>query len=214
MNLAHLGALYLLVGLGCAGALIARDGRAVQRLDAALLVLVWPLYGPLLLLQHAPALATTTARPPSVGTPQPVDQLDALAPLRADGLGVLLPDEATGRRLSASMREAARRIDEIDALLAQPQHAEADALSRQHELSQRGDPDGAALIEHRLRMIRRLRDLRERLSRELAQLGELLSQLQLQAQVVRLSGRDDDLRDLLDELLARQHGLDAIFMDE
>lgn len=207
MRLAELVLLYLLVGGGCAITVIALRGRSGPVfLDAALLLPLWPLYGPFLVVQGAPTRMDGTAS---------AELLRSLARARGTPMAAFLPDEAAGRALAQRVRAAGERIAEIDALLEQPEFSEDDALARAEEFREKDARVSAAALE-RARNIRRLRGLRDRFSRELDQVGELLQQLRIQAEVVRLSGTSDHgVRELVEELLARVEGLDEVMeLDE
>lgn len=207
MRLPELLLLYVLVGGGCAVTLVAVRGRGGPALfDAAILVPLWPLYGPFLVVQGAPLRVDGTAS---------AELLRSLAKARGTPMAAFLPDEAAGRALAHRVRSAGERIAEIDALLAQPEFSESDALARAEAFRDKDERVAAAALE-RARNIRRLRALRDRFSRELDQVAELLQQLRIQAEVVRLAGASDHgVRELVQELLARVEGLDEVMeLDE
>jgi hypothetical protein len=207
MRLSELVLFYLLVGGGCGIAVVALKGASPPAfLDAAIIVPLWPLYGPFLLAQTA-GVATDPAASNDV--------LRALAKVKGTPLAAFLPDETAGRALAQRIRGAGERIAEIDALLAQPEFSEADALARHDEFREK-DAQVAGAALKRVQNIRRLRALRDRFSRELDQVSELLKQLRIQAEVVRLSGTSQDgVRELVQELLARVEGLDEVMeLDE
>lgn len=207
MRLPELVLLYVMVGGGCAVTLLAVRGHAgPQVFDAAMLVPLWPLYGPFLLAQGAPLRADGSAS---------AELLRSLAKARGTPMAAFLPDEAAGRALAQRIRSAGERIAEIDALLIQPEFSEDEALARADAFRERDERVAAAALE-RARNIRRLRALRDRFSRELDQVAELLKQLRIQSEVVRLAGAaDDGVRELVHELLARVEGLDEVMeLDE
>lgn len=207
MKLLELVLLYLLIGGGCAVTAVAMRGwSGPQALDAVMLVPLWPLYGPFLLAQGAPSRSDGTAS---------AELLRSLARARGTPMAAFLPDEAAGRALAQRVRSAGERIAEIDALLVQPEFSEVDALARAEAFRVKDERVAAAALEQ-ARNIRRLRALRDRFSRELDQVAELLKQLRIQAEVVRLAGATDDgVRELVHELLARVEGLDEVMeLDE
>lgn len=184
MRAGELALLYLLVGMGASAAVLARHqaARAQRALDAALVLAFWPLYGPLLLL----------------GSPA------AAAPR---GLAALAPGPALVERIGAGEL----RLVELDALLARPEHCETRALAREAELRAVGDEVGERLTQARVEAIRRLGERRQRLARELDQARELLVQLRLQSELVRLGdGADEESRALLAELSLKVECLDEI----
>lgn len=204
--------LYVLIGVGCAIALVARQGRAATPLvDMALLLAFWPLFGPFVLArpgQHH-------GGPSPTGTHTQGEGLEELlmALRRAGGapLASLLPDLDTGRRLQSRLEIAARHVSEIDRLLGMEQYSEDAALARQADLQAAGDTRSAEMVDGRLQIIGRLRRLRDHFDQEINQISELLTQLQLQAELVRIAGTaSDDTRDLVLELVTRIQGLEEL----
>jgi len=195
-----MGVVYVLVGCGFALFVLRRRGAA--RTGEALLALVfWPLCAPFLV--HGASAWRAGADP--IG---PFDQAQASA------LAGLLPGGAVVRTLADRLRAAALRIEEIDRLLARPEFSADDARARREAFAAAGDARGAAAAASRLQNVERLRALRDRSARQLDQLRELLGQLRVQAEVVRLSGSSGDgTRELVEEILARVEGLDAALDD-
>ncbi|HVO30326.1 MAG TPA: hypothetical protein VMV18_06305 [bacterium] len=199
MRVPELAVLYALIGAGLAVAVVMRGHSAGE---GAILLALWPLYGPFLVFADAPAgpgaasgeAAFAAAMRRAAGTP----------------LAALLPEPRAARALARRLRLAETRVAEIDALLRRPEFDEADARARFEELRARGDADRAAVTaDHRVRNIARLRALRARFARELDEVRELIAQLTTQAEVVRLSGElDDTSAGLVRELVHRVEGLD------
>lgn len=191
MKATELALLYLLVGLGASAAVLvrARAERTQRVLDAALVLAFWPLYGPFLLIGAGPGAPSSAPRGIAALAPGP----DALAAL-AERIGL-----------------ADRRLRDIDALLARPEHQEADARAREHALRAAGDPVGEKLAQGRVAAIRRLVEVRARLARELDQARELLVQLRLQGELVKLAGTPSGSDELLEELRLRVETLDEIW---
>lgn len=191
MRATELSILYVLVGVGCASAVVAQ-ARAQRALDALLVLLFWPLYGPFLLLGARVAAGPHTGRSASA--------LDGLT------AGPELLAELEGRVAAAE-----RRLAEIDGMLARPELSEVEATRRELERAEAGDGVGEKLARGRLSAIRRLRALRQRFSRELEQVRELTLQLRLQGELVKLAGDPDgSTRELLAELTLRVECLDEI----
>ncbi|HWN71291.1 MAG TPA: hypothetical protein VNM90_26820 [Haliangium sp.] len=238
MSLTPLAALYAAVGAGCVVAYWAALGRTatsagrrrVAVADAVLLGLLWPLYGPFLLMRgdedaraDGPG-ALSHARPEA----REVAFLGALRRARQTPLGAVLPDEATARALAQRLRVAAAKVTEIDGLLAQPVFDEDDVRRRLDELTARAASEWAvATARMRLQNIHRLRALRHRFAAELDEVGELLVQLTTQAEVLRLAGpaaspgggpggsidASGDPAELVRELVSRVEGLDQMLDD-
>lgn len=212
MTLLHLSILYALAGLGGAAGLVARRGRATSPLDAALVALLWPLYGPFLLLQEAPEAAPQATRARR-GAPAEA-AFDARERAGGAPLAELLPDAQAGRRLERRLAQARRRVDEINALLDRTSYCVEDVRARQQHLRAQGDEASARMVGQRLQLIERLARMRERFAREITQISELLTQLELQAEVIRLSGGDDPTQELVDELMIRVQSLDELLDEE
>ena len=224
MKLTQLLIFYGVLGAASALALLLWQRRRGQLnlMDVALLGCCWPLYGPFVWMrledQQQPAHEMT--REPDL-TRQGVSghwprssAHDALEALRRAGgapLAALLPDLEAGQRLSARMDMARQRVREIEALLARDALDITQAQRRQRELRERGDAQSADMIDQRIQMIRRLGQLRDAFWRELTQIEELLTQLELQAEVVRIAGSvSDDTRTMAIELVARLQGLEEV----
>lgn len=226
MSLAPLAALYVAVGAGCVVAywgVTARGSstgaaRRVVVADAVLLGLLWPLYGPFLLMREGEGAVQDGPAATEIAF------LAALRRARQTPLGAVLPDEATARALAQRLRVAAAKVAEIDALLAQPVFDEDDVRRRLDELSARGASEWAVTTARmRLQNILRLRALRHRFAAELDEVGELLVQLTTQAEVLRLAGPATgaqagtgvgEVADLVQELVSRVEGLDEMLDDD
>ena len=224
MSLTPLAGLYLAVGVGCVVAYWAALGRVATSAgrgrmavaDAALLGLLWPLYGPFLLMR------SDEDGPEDGPAAREVAFLGALRRARQTPLGAVLPDETSARALAQRLRVAAAKVAEIDRLLAQPVFAEEDVRRRLDELTARAASEWAvATARMRLQNIHRLRALRHRFASELDEVGELLVQLTTQAEVLRLAGpapagADEgpgDVAELVRELVSRVEGLDQMLDD-
>lgn len=152
MSVDALGVAYVACGVGCA--LVLRR----TWLDAALLLLCWPLYAPFL-WPDGPA---------------------------ADLADVLPGDEA--RRLQERIGLARRRAARIDALLETPDFDATATRERVETLRAAGHEGAAEVAQRNLRHIERLVRARTRAAAELAEVDELLRQIRTQAAVIRLSG--------------------------
>ncbi|MEZ4266139.1 MAG: hypothetical protein R3F39_07155 [Myxococcota bacterium] len=210
MKLFELSLIYFLIGLGCALALAARGGAWGPRaLDAGLALVLWPLIMPFALMR------TSDSQPNTPVSAVESAFLDAIRRASSTPLGKLLPDAETARALGARLRGAAARVADIDALLAQPDFSLELAQRRRDELAERGDRQALDAVDSRIQNLNRLRALRDRFARELDAVAELLAQLRIQAEVVRLAGGlDDDTRERVADLLARVEGLDAALADD
>ena len=178
--------LYGAVGVLAAGALLAVARGRMS--DAALLFAFWPLYGPFLLLGRSqsdrPALAS------------------------------LVVGEEAVRALEARLEKAQDKVREIDTLLQRNDFSVAEAKTRYDELADRGDERAAASAKARLENIHRLVRLRERFERELTEIDELMAQLRVQSEVVRIAGgADDGTSELVHEIGCRVEVLDSLLAE-
>jgi hypothetical protein len=202
MGLLQTGIFYLLVGVAVGAAAYLREGEgsALSRgLRALLVTCFWPLYLPLLL--GGPRAATPATSDRAAG-PRESERTDPRVQRAAEGLlrgleqlgdvsaGVLHPEAARIRALSASLHGMSGRLREMDRLLASPEFDAGAARALLAELSTRtqsrspadGDPRVGSL-HTRLRNIERLQTLRDRtaelLERTLLKLEELSSAILL-----------------------------------
>ena len=202
MRAPELAIIYVLIGVGSTVAL-ALYARTIKPrwVDAMIMVPFWPLYGPFLLMR----LSETGGVEANMG------------PWSALGgsLAGLLPDPSMISALNERIRQAKQRITEIDLLLSRPEFCETAALERHLELQAKGDRRSAEKVQARLQNIRRLRKLRDRFSRELTEVTELLTQLEVQSEVLRLAGPTKEATgEIVAEVMARIEGLDAILASE
>ena len=199
MSLDLLGVGYL--GLGALTALVLAITMRRQRAsDTLLLVVLWPLWAPLMIAQRH-----------SVGDDER-ELLSALSRAQSSPLAQVLPDAETARVLAARLREATERLAELDALLDRPDFDPALVETRVKELAARGANAAAATAQLRVRTLGQLRSLRVRYRSELDEVHELIAQLVTQAELVRLQPSiAKSSADLVHELVARVEGLDDLF---
>ncbi len=174
MTLGALGLGYL--GLGAVIAIgvtitIPRPSLA----DVVLLIGLWPIATPLVLAGHRDEndLAET-------------ELLAALERASASPLASVLPDAETARVLARRLRAAGIRVTELDGLLARSDFDPRQAEHRARELEGRGATAAAATAQLRVRMLGQLLALRERYRSERDEIRELISQLLIQAELIRL----------------------------
>jgi hypothetical protein len=184
--------LYLVVGAGVAGAvyLTQRAGRLPARwFLVATAVLFWPLYLPVLLSSSRTGTGGSADAPPRDELTTAISQVDAELSAALEGLDgwaeeVLIREKVRLRDLSAAWLAQARRIRDMDRVLAQPEYAGEDFP----ELSPaaRTSPDSDRLQscrQARRENVERLRRLRQRayddLMGSLAWVRELVSMIYL-----------------------------------
>ncbi|MBH24730.1 MAG: hypothetical protein CMH57_09820 [Myxococcales bacterium] len=218
MTATPLIALYVIIGLGCAVTLFATRRHEAQLVDGLLLFTLWPLFGPFVLTrgEESPGGSSPRMGPAHGLDPEdPDDLLDALRRAGGGPLAALLPDVDAGRQLARRLQVAREHVAEIDRLFQLEQYSEEAALARQRELRDRGDDRSASMIDNRLQIIRRLRRMRERFNQEIQQIRETLTQLQIQAELVRIAGTADrDTRDMVEDLVQRIQGLEDVMTEE
>jgi DNA-binding transcriptional MerR regulator len=197
MTLGVLGVGY--IGVGVAIAAVVSIARRPGLADALLLVGLWPLYGPFLLLGRSPDSRET-------------ELLEALARAAASPLAGVLPDAESARVLARRLREAGTRLAELDEVLARPDFDPVAAEARARELAARGAMAAAGTAQLRVRTLAQLRTLRGRYRSDLDEVGELVSQLVTQCELVRLDpGMAQAGSELVRELVARVEGLGDLF---
>jgi len=191
------------VGAGVLVLAIVATLRAVPSLgDGLLLVGLWPLWGPLLVVESRQRQPGDHER----------ELLGALARAKASPLAQVLPDADTARVLAGRLREAGQRLDELEAVLARPDFDPVAAEARARELAGRGASAAAATAQLRVRTLAQLQTLRVRYRRELDEVHELIAQLVTQAELVRLQPAiAQSSSELVRELVARVEGLDELF---
>jgi hypothetical protein len=193
-----LGVLYFFIGAGCIFVLYTKKKAERSALDMLLLLLLWPLYGPLLFMGKSPA-------PERIKNPHAEAFLAAVRRAEGTPLEKFLPDAPELLRLSDRLRIASDKITEIDQLLSRHEFSQAATLARVEELRQKKASERAiSAASLRLQNIERLQDLKHRFVQELDEVEELLAQLTAQAEVTRLAGSSDEsASELVKELLQR-----------
>jgi hypothetical protein len=202
VTLAGIGASYLAAGVAIAAiAAIAR--RLESARDAALIIALWPLWAP---------LALSRRDEPGALDPRERELLGALARAQSSPLAAALPDAATARRLGERLREAARRLAELDAVLARPGFDPESAERRASELAARDATAAAATARLRARTLIQLRALRAQFRADLDEVQEGIAQLVAQAELVRLHPASAPASGaLVRELVAQIEGLEDLF---
>ncbi|MCB9523787.1 MAG: hypothetical protein H6702_10550 [Myxococcales bacterium] len=189
MTVTHLALIYLVVGVGWAGLHLHRHPTGAGAVDATLLVVVWPLYGPLV----------TGRRPDS----------PLLAVLQA-----ALPEGEAAARLARTIQVLDGRIARLDALLAQSDFDPQAAAARVEILLAQGHAAAAQAAQRRVTALHRLAETRARSVAARATLDELLAHLRTQVELARFTGAGDGAEATLAELTDLVGTLDALLDDE
>lgn len=208
MSLLDLGALYALVGLGCAVVVFkrARGSRRRRAASGALALVLWPIWAPLALVPDPPRRTPASGRVARVEA-----ELErAVAAAKGSPFEMLLPEEAADR-IRAELRSAAARIDELDLVLAQPGFDRAEAERRVAELSHEGSPNALRTAVLHRDNVARLEALRDKHARAIEELGELVGALRSQLVLARYAGSSPEgVGGIVTELWARVEGLGEV----
>jgi len=197
--LVAIGLGYLAIGVAIAAvlAIVRRPSIA----DAVMVIALWPIAVPIVLAGDG-----------RDGDRGVAELLAALARASASPLAAVLPDAETARVLACRLREAGKRLADLDLVLARPDFDPRAAEQRALDLSTRGASVAAATAQLRVRTLGQLRALRERYHHELDEVRELIAQLVAQAELVRLQpALAHGSGELVRELVDRVEGLDDLF---
>lgn len=208
MSLLDLAALYALVGLGCA-TLVWRRTRGSRRrraASAALSLGLWPIWAPLALVPDPPRRTPASGRVARIEA-----ELErAVAAAAGSPFEMLLPEEAA-ERIRSELRHAMLRIDELDSVLAQPGFDLAQAERRVTELADSGSPTALRTAVLHRNNVGRLEALRDKHTRALEELGELVGALRSQLVLARYAGSSPEgVGGIVTELWARVEGLGEV----
>ncbi|MCZ7683767.1 MAG: hypothetical protein M5U28_35375 [Sandaracinaceae bacterium] len=205
MSLLDLAALYALVGVGCAVVVFKKTHGSRRRRagSAALAMTLWPIWAPLALVPDPPRRTPASGRVARIEA-----ELErATAAAAGSPFEVLLPEEAA-ERIRTELRQAALRIDELDAVLAQPGFDLAEAERRVGELTGSGSSTALRTAVLHQGNVARLEALRDRHARALEELGELVGALRSQLVLARYAGSSPEgVGGIVTELWARVDGL-------
>lgn len=220
MRVIDLMALYALVGIGCAVAVLRlpRGAAGTRRaLDAVLLLLAWPLYLPTLLAPQGRAAAG-----PAAGADLQHEQqrlLQALDAVADPALLKILPSREQVRRLMAHVELLQAKVAELDQVLSSDEFNadRAERLQRDAEAAAAaGTPASPDLTaaRHLVRSIERLSSLRRQAAGERDDLLCLCGRLRVQLTLLRFTGsggerrgaNEEDIGPLVAELLGRVEG--------
>ena len=192
---------YGIVGLVVAAALLLRE-ESPGALRAVFLfasgVVFWPLYAPFLLGERTAQPTRTVSEAggllPRIRSAEE-RLLAALSKVSGVAEEVLAPEVARVRGLASSLVAMAKRLEEMDEMLATPEFSAAAAESALADLQGRGKGEDDARVQSvraRLRNVDRLAGMRGRtcedLERALLKMEEMSSQMLL----LKFAGRPDD----------------------
>ncbi len=193
MSVTHLACVYALIGAGWAVLRVRQVGLGGgAAVDVALLIVIWPLYGPLM------------GDGPTAAAPTPL----------LTGLLAALPDAAEAQRLAQTLAALDGRIAGLDALLAQPDFDPAGARARVAALTAQGHTEAARAAARRVAGLDRLLETRARCVAGRAAIDEVIGHLRTQVEVARYTGAAHSAGAALAELEPLVEGLDALLEDE
>ena len=219
MRLVDLVLLYAIVGVACAIAIYraspSRGARAM--IVAAATIPIWPLWAPIALTVQRPRPrraandARASARTPAAAAAARVAKAidEGVSACAGSSLEPLLSREA-GDRIAAEVARAAGRLAEIDATLARPELDRDAATARLAELElQRASPRAIATAKLHLDNIDRLRAMRDRDARAIAELADLVQALTAQLALAKFAGSSsrEGASGIVSEVWARVEGL-------
>jgi hypothetical protein len=192
MSVAQLTLIYVVIGAGWALVRIKQVGLSgAGVIDAGFLILIWPLYGPLMGPQpHAPA-----------------------NPL----LSVLieaLPDAHAAQRMAQTITALDTRIDALNTLLARPEFDLEAVTRRTAELTRDGHDAAARAATRRHASLQQLSQTRAQCVAQRVALDELLVHLRTQVEVARYTGTADGAHRAVGELENLVGDLDALLDDD
>lgn len=210
MRVLDLGAVYFALGLVLLVAVMRRARRSP--LDAALLVLLWPMYLPVLLAEGAPAV---TRKPSPFGPirDEHEEMRRALASVGDETIARLLPTPLHVDRLFEHLTSLDAKVQELTEVLAKD---ELD-LGRATRAVREAEAEGGVAQKHAesvLSSVRRLLSLRDRALRERDELLSLSRRLRLAVTVLRFSGgTEEDVGGIVAEIVGRVEGVREAFSE-
>lgn len=208
MSLVDLAVLYALVGLGCATVVWRRTQGSPRRraASAALALPLWPIWAPLALVPDPPRRTPASGRVARIEA----ELEQAVSAAAGSPFAILLPPDAADR-IRRELRQAMARIDELDAVLAQPGFDRDEAERRVSALSEEGSPRALRTAVLHRDNVARLEQLRNKHAHALDELGELVGALRSQLVLARYAGSSPEgVGGIVTELWARVEGLGEV----
>jgi hypothetical protein len=210
MRLIDLSAVYFALGLLLLVAVLRRGKRSP--VDAVLLVLLWPLYLPVLLSDNEPHRGDAG----SAGSSAPLlaeheAMQAALASVNDPTVAALLPSPSQIGKLFDHIGGLDEKVRELDEVLSRD---DLD-LGRATRALREAESQGSGQKKHAesvLASVRRLLSLRDRALRERDELLSLSRRLRLAVTVLRFSGgAEEDVGGIVAEIVGRVEGVHEAF---
>lgn len=210
MRVLDLGAVYFALGLLFLVAMVRRARRTP--IDAVLLVVLWPLYLPVLLSDGAAfPSAKRTASSPLVTEQDEMKK--ALGSVNDPTVARLLPSPQHIDKLFEHLRSLDEKVKELDEVLSRDELDLGKATRALREAESRGGP-AQKHAESVLASVRRLLALRDRAMRERDELLSLSRRLRLAVTVLRFSGgAEEDVGGIVAEIVGRVEGVREAFAE-
>lgn len=209
MRLFDLSAVYFALGLLLLVAMVRRAKRSP--VDAVLLVLLWPLYLPVLLSDGAPFARSRPTTSPLLTERDEMRR--ALASVVDPTVAGLLPSPVHIDKLFDHLGSLDEKVKELDEVLARDELDLGKATRALREAEAEGGP-AQRHAESVLASVRRLLSLRDKARRERDELLSLSRRLRLAVTVLRFSGgAEEDVGGIVAEIVGRVEGVREAFAE-
>lgn len=120
----------------------------------------------------------------------------------------------TADGIPARLEGLSAKVYALDQVLAQPDFQLPAARARKAEHEAKAETRASARVQARIESILRLQERRDQLHENLAEARELMAQLRVQTELMRVSGASEvDTGALVQELESRVEGLDGLLED-
>ena len=210
MRLLDLGAVYFALGLLLLVAMVRRARRSP--VDAVLLVVLWPLYLPVL-LSEGTAFPSAQRTSSSALLTERDEMRKALGSVSDPTVARLLPSPEHIDKLFDHLRSLDDKVKELDEVLARDELDLGKATRALREAESTGGPSQKH-AESVLASVRRLLALRDRAMRERDELLSLSRRLRLAVTVLRFSGgAEEDVGGIVAEIVGRVEGVREAFAE-
>lgn len=211
MRILDLGAVYVALGLLFLVAMVRRARRSP--VDAVLLVVLWPLYLPVLLSEGAAFPTAKRSSSSSLLVTEHEEMRRALGSVNDPTVARLLPSPQHIEKLFDHVRSLDEKVKELDEVLSRDELDLGKATRALREAESKGG-SSQKHAESVLASVRRLLALRDRALRERDELLSLSRRLRLAVTVLRFSGgAEEDVGGIVAEIVGRVEGVREAFAE-